>query len=78
PCPHAPAPPSSPAPAPTFDQTALKIERNTASKYRLPLDWVSEEVWITSLSEKAASVEDLFATVESQVRFHKLVKVRRS
>lgn len=47
-------------------------------KYRLPLHWVSDEVWITSLSEKAANVEDLCATVESQVRFHKLAKVRQS
>lgn len=47
-------------------------------KHRLPLSWVSEEVWITSLSEKAANVEDLCATVESQVRFHKLAKVRQS
>ncbi|KPI15848.1 hypothetical protein OK006_10764 [Actinobacteria bacterium OK006] len=47
-------------------------------KHRLPLDWVGEEVWITSLSKKADNAEDLRAIVESQVRAHKLAKVRQS
>ncbi|WP_158711341.1 hypothetical protein [Streptomyces sp. NRRL S-1824] len=49
-----------------------------STKHRLPLDWVGGEVWITSLSKKADNAEDLRAIVESQVRAHKLAKIRQS
>lgn len=47
-------------------------------KHRLPLDWVGEKAWITSLSMEADNVEGLRAIIESQVRAHKLAKIRQS
>ncbi|MEV7395187.1 hypothetical protein [Streptomyces sp. NPDC091215] len=47
-------------------------------KHRLPLDWGGEKTWITSLSENADNAEDLRAIVESQIKAHKLAKIRQS
>ncbi|MEE4494954.1 hypothetical protein [Streptomyces sp. BE230] len=47
-------------------------------KHRLPLDWVGEKAWITSLSMEADNVEGLRAIIESQVKAHKLAKIRQS
>ncbi|MEV7323900.1 hypothetical protein [Streptomyces sp. NPDC093970] len=62
-------------------EEGLQLARDLVKKwpkYRLPLDWVGEEVWITSLSKKADNAEDLRAIVESQVRAHRLSKVRQT
>ncbi|MFJ9683545.1 hypothetical protein ACIRP2_36735 [Streptomyces sp. NPDC101194] len=62
-------------------EEGLQLARDLVKKWpkhRLPLDWVGEEVWITSLSKKADNAEDLSAIVESQVRAHRLTKVRQT
>ena len=62
-------------------EEGLQLARDLVKKWpkhRLPLDWVGEEAWITSLSKKADNAEDLRAVVESQVRAHRLAKVRQT
>ncbi|MFD9502452.1 hypothetical protein [Streptomyces sp. NPDC060035] len=62
-------------------EEGLQLARDLVKKWpkhRLPLDWVGGKVWIASLSKKADNAEDLRAIVESQVRAHKLAKIRQS
>ncbi|MFI5815530.1 hypothetical protein ACIA7S_31890 [Streptomyces sp. NPDC051643] len=62
-------------------EEGLQLARDLVKKWpkhRLPLDWVGEEVWITSLRKSADNAEDLRAIVESQVRAHKLAKIRQN
>ncbi|MFD7490608.1 hypothetical protein [Streptomyces mirabilis] len=62
-------------------EEGLQLARDLVKKWpkhRLPLDWVGEEVWITSLRKSADNAEDLRTIVESQVRAHKLAKIRQS
>ncbi len=47
-------------------------------KHRLPLDWIGEKAWLTSLSMEADNAEGLCAIIESQVKAHKLAKIRQS
>ncbi|WP_406371725.1 hypothetical protein OH781_20580 [Streptomyces sp. NBC_01550] len=62
-------------------EQGLQLARDLVKKWpkhRLPLDWVGEKAWITSLSKNADNAEDLRAIVESQVKAHKLAKIRQS
>ncbi|MDX2678471.1 hypothetical protein [Streptomyces soliscabiei] len=51
---------------------------NLWPKARLPLDWVSSEVWLDSLTSKASDSGTLSAIVDRQVIKHKLGKIRQS
>ncbi|MFI5631464.1 hypothetical protein ACIA8E_19240 [Streptomyces sp. NPDC051664] len=62
-------------------EQGLQLARDLVKKWpkhRLPLDWVGEKAWISSLSKNADNAEDLRAIVESQVKAHKLAKIRQS
>ncbi|MFB6985758.1 hypothetical protein [Streptomyces sp. NPDC056304] len=62
-------------------EQGIQLARELVGKWpksRIPLNWTSEEEWITSLTEKAANPEGLCAIVESQITLHKLAKIRQS
>ncbi|MGW4286416.1 hypothetical protein ACWEIK_05730 [Streptomyces sp. NPDC004673] len=59
----------------------LQLARELAGKWpssRLPPTWTGREEWIGFLADRAADLEGLRATVESQVALHNLTKVRES
>ena len=47
-------------------------------KTRLPLNWTSGDKWFEELVAKAGNAADLCETVDSQIAFHKLAKVREN
>ncbi|MEU2286041.1 hypothetical protein ABZ614_29605 [Streptomyces sp. NPDC013178] len=60
-------------------EAGLKLARELAGvwqKARLPLDWVSAEVWLEGLTARVSDHDSLSRVVSGQVLKHKLQKVR--